>query len=68
MQAQFGKDVLGVVRLNEARQHKKRADEITAAAANEQDAERKKAMKLDANNERTSYRVLKKSKMVTPHE
>ena len=62
MQAQFGKDVLGVVRLNEARQHKKRADEITAAAANEQDAERKKAMKLDANNERTSYRVLKRAR------
>lgn len=62
MQAQFGKDVLGVVRLNEARQHKKRADEITAVAANEQDAERKKAMKLDANNERTSYRVLKRAR------
>lgn len=62
MQAQFGKDVLGVVRLNEARQHQQRAREITEAANSEEDTEHKREMKKEASSEQANYRLLKRSR------
>lgn len=54
MQAQFGKDVLGVVRLTEARAHKGRADALRESLPKLYGEERKQA-KEEARQERQRY-------------
>jgi len=62
MQAQYGRDVLGVVRLEEARRHQKQAKEIKQAAAEEKDPAVKKQMKQSAKGEQNLYTSLKRSR------
>lgn len=62
MQAQFGKDVLGVVRLEEARKHKEAAKEILADFKEETDKEIRSQLKQKANSEKKQYSKLKKSR------
>ena len=60
MQAQFGRDVLGVVRLDEARKHKARSKEILADIHDDTDKETKKQIKQTAKSEKQAYSKLKK--------
>lgn len=60
MQAQFGRDVLGVVRLNEARKHNAKAKEILADIPDDTDKETMKSLKQTAKNEKQEYSQLKK--------
>ena len=60
MQSQFGRDVLGVVRLDEARKHKARSKEILADINNDTDKETKKQIKQTAKDEKQAYSKLKK--------
>lgn len=62
MQAQFGKDVLGVVRLAEARQHKSRATEIEAEISEESDTYQRRILRFQAKQQRNLYSQLKKSR------
>lgn len=62
MQAQFGRDVLGVVRLNEARKHKEHSKEILDKITAETDKETKKIQKEEAKSEKRAYSTLKKSR------
>ena len=60
MQSQFGRDVLGVVRLDEARKHKAKAKEILADIPEDADKETLKALKQEAKAEKQEYSQLKK--------
>ena len=60
MQAQFGRDVLGIVRLNEARKHNAKAKEILADIPDDTDKETMKSLKQTAKNEKQEYSQLKK--------
>ncbi|MBQ5985756.1 MAG: ISL3 family transposase [Clostridia bacterium] len=60
MQSQFGRDVLGVVRLDEARKHKAKSKEILAVITNDTDKDTKQAIKEAANAEKREYSKLKK--------
>ena len=60
MQSQFGRDVLGVVRLNEARKHKAKAKEILADIPEDTDKETIKSLKQEAKVEKQEYSQLKK--------
>ena len=60
MQAQFGRDVLGVVRLNEARKHNAKAKEILADIPDNTDKETMKFLKQIAKTEKQEYSRLKK--------
>lgn len=60
MQSQFGRDVLGVVRLDEARKHKARSKEILADINDDTDKETKKQIKQTAKDEKQAYSKLKK--------
>ena len=62
MQAQYGKDVLGAVRLAEARQHQKRAREILLSADGEKDAAVRKGLKQEAKEENRNYASLKRAR------
>ena len=62
MQAQFGKDVLGAVRLEEARCHQNFAKEIEESIPFDADKNVKKEMKEAALKERKSYSKLKKAR------
>lgn len=59
MQAQFGKDVLGTVRLNEARNHREKASSLTEMANDLLDKEQKKEIRTTAKEERREYTKLK---------
>ena len=59
MQAQFGKDVLGAVRLSEARAHKERSLAVKETIAHLQGEERKRA-KEEARQEQQQYSKIKK--------
>ena len=59
MQAQYGKDVLGVVRLNEARKHKAISKELSAQLA-DQSPEDKREMKKQIQAEKQQYSKIKK--------
>ena len=61
MQAQFGKDVLGVVRLTEARAHKEKADALQESLTQLQGEERKQA-KEEARQERQQYTRVKRAR------
>ena len=60
MQSQFGRDVLGVVRLDEARKHKAKSKEILADITNDTDKDTKQAIKESAKAEKREYSKLKK--------
>jgi transposase len=60
MQSQFGRDVLGVVRLDEARKHKARSKEILADIGVDTDKETKQSLKETAKAEKREYSKLKK--------
>ena len=59
MQAQFGKDVLGVVRLNEARKHNARAKELKKSLS-AVDGQEKHALKAEIKQEQKQYSQIKK--------
>ena len=56
MQSQFGRDVLGVVRLDEARRHKAKEKEILADISNDTDKETIKSLKQEAKTVCSSKR------------
>lgn len=62
MQAQFGKDVIGSVRLEEARRHHHEAKEIESRITDEMSKEEIREIKEQAREERRLYRKLKKSR------
>lgn len=62
MQAQFGKEVLGVVRLEEARKHKRISEEILAGINEDTDKETKQKLKTQAKAEKQNYSKLKKAR------
>lgn len=62
MQAQFGRDVLGVVRLSEARAHKAEAERIGKEASLENDQERRKELRSQVKDEMRKYSELKGSR------
>ena len=59
MQAQYGKDVLGVVRLQEARKHKEQAAMLTQSLS-DMDTEEKKTIKELIRLEKQQYSQIKK--------
>ena len=61
MQAQFGKDVLGVVRLNEARAHKEKADALRESLSQLHGEEYKQA-KEESQLERRKYSQVKRAR------
>lgn len=62
MQAQFGKEVLGVVRLEEAKKHKTAANDILADFNEETDKDKRAELKSKARDEKKKYSKLKKSR------
>ncbi len=60
MQSQFGRDVLGTVRLDEARRHKAKEKEILADISDDTDKETMKSLKQEAKAEKQEYSQLKK--------
>ena len=62
MQAQFGKEVLGVVRLEEARKHKNTSKEISDSITTETSKENRKELKDASKREQQEYSKLKKSR------
>lgn len=61
MQAQFGKDVLGVVRLAEARAHKEKSDALRKSLSQLQGEERRQT-KEEARQERRQYTRVKRAR------
>ena len=61
MQAQFGKEVLGVVRLAEAKQHKEKSRAIQESLSQLQDNDRKLA-KEEARKEQRLYTIVKRAR------
>ena len=62
MQAQFGKEVLGVVRLNEARKHKDIASDIKDILKGETDPDIRRKLKQEYKDEHKEYSKLKNSR------
>ena len=62
MQAQFGKDVLGSVRLEEAKEHRARSHEYRDALLLEADPVKKKELKAAAREELHTYSAIKSSR------
>ena len=60
MQSQFGRDVLGAVRLDEARGNKAKEKEILADISDDTDKETMKSLKQEAKTEKQEYSQLKK--------
>ena len=60
MQSQFGRDVLGAVRLDKARRHKAKEKEILADISDDTDKETMKSLKQEAKAEKQEYSQLKK--------
>ena len=60
MQAQYGKDVLGAVRLQEARKHQSEAKSILEKAESLDDPEQKRLLKAEAKEEKQRYSQLKR--------
>ena len=59
MQAQYGKEVLGAVRLQEARKHKEEAD-VLRQSLSDMNTEEKKAAKEQIRSEKQQYSQIKK--------
>lgn len=62
MQAQYGKEVLGVVRLEEAKKHRNKSKEIYEAITYETDKTERKELKTAYKNEKREYSKLKNSR------
>lgn len=62
MQSQYGKEVLGVVRLNDAREHNYLAKSKKAEALAESDPVKKRRLKAEAKEESKHYAELKSSR------
>ena len=62
MQAQYGKDVLGVVRLQEARRHKAEAERLRRLAEDEEDSQERKHLVLQARAETRAYSAVKSAR------
>lgn len=62
MQAQFGRDVLGAVRLDAAREHKRMAQEYTQMAKDTADEKEKAELKELCKEETLEYRRVKKAR------
>ena len=62
MQAQFGKEVLGSVRLEEARKHKDKAETIRRAITSDTDIETKRLLKAQAKDESRLYSKIKNAR------
>lgn len=62
MQAQYGKDVLGAVRLAEAKTHKTRAEEMQTSADKSKDPAERKALREEARKEKQQYTELKRAR------
>lgn len=62
MQAQFGKDVLGVVRLSEARSHQAAAKALEEEISEETDMSKRRILRSEAKQERNKYSKLKGSR------
>jgi len=62
MQAQFGKDVLGSVRLEEAKYHQEKAKELDAKRTESTDIQERKQLKQEAKKERSEYSKIKGSR------
>lgn len=60
IQSQFGRDVLGVVRLDETRRHKAKEKEILVDISNDTDKDTVKSLKQEAKSEKQGYSQLKK--------
>ena len=60
MQAQYGKDVLGAVRLQEARKHQREAKSFLETAESLDDPEQKRRLKTEAKEEKQRYSQLKR--------
>lgn len=64
MKAQYGKDVLGVIRLQEAKKHKNEAKTILENAKSQNDPEQKRRLKAEAKEEQKRYSQLKKLRWI----
>ncbi len=64
MQAQFGRDVMGAVRLEEAQKHKQEAEALKEYTQKTNDPELKKRTSEESKEERNLYTELKKSRWV----
>ena len=64
MQAQFGKDVLGVVRLQEARAHKQQSKELLETSRQEESDEERRHLQAKARKESRLYSALKSSRWI----
>lgn len=62
MQAQFGKEVLGVVRLNEARKHQDKASDIKAVYEDEDNPDLRRKLKQEYKDERKKYSSIKNAR------
>lgn len=64
MQAQFGRDVLGAVRLEEAREHQKIAQDLKNSLSSDKNItpEEKKSIKASIKEEKRTYSRIKKSR------
>ena len=62
MQAQFGKEVLGAVRLDEAKAHREQSMRIKESITPDMSLGRKKELKAIAKAESVQYNKLKKSR------
>lgn len=62
MQSQFGREVIGSVRLSEAKKHKKEATKLNDSASKIEDKSQKKEIKNRAKEEQLKYREIKKSR------
>ena len=60
MQSQFGRDILGVVRLDEARRNKAKEKEILVDISNDTEKDTMKSLKQEAKSEKQGYSQLKK--------
>lgn len=64
MQAQFGREVLGAVRFEEARKHQKKANELIEEAKASKDKDDAKRLKDEAKREKSKYSSLKSSRWI----
>ena len=62
MQAQFGKDVLGVVRLQEAREHRRQSRELADASEQEENPVQRRMLRDEARRQSRLYSTLKSSR------
>lgn len=64
MQAQFGREVLGAVRLEEARKHQKKAKELSKEAESCEDKDEAKRLNDESKKEKSKYSSLKSSRWI----